>query len=89
MVSSTTGRPHNAVLSEEELSRLRTQRVSLKQSADLLQRSYQTVRKLAKERHIVTIKVGAVNMVTLYEIRRFLARGNATEQDWQDQSEVI
>jgi excisionase family DNA binding protein len=68
------------LVSEEEIERLRRQRVSLKKSADLLGVSYNTVRKLAESGRLNTLSVGGQRKVTLYEIRRFLTQGNAVKE---------
>jgi hypothetical protein len=82
--SSTDRLPNQALVSEEEIARLKSSRVSLKKSCDLLGHSYPHVRRLVAQRKLITVQVGARQEITMYEIRRFLKRGNATEQDWKE-----
>ena len=84
MVSSIPEKQPSAEISREELTRLVVSRVSLKKASTLLGRSYPATRKLVANRQLVHYKMGGVTVVTLYEIRRFLARGNATEADWTE-----
>ena len=85
MDSSTKPSPQPDILGRgTELQKLVTTRVSLRKAADLLGRSYQSTRTLGKNRHLIVLKSGGFHYVSLYEIRRFLQRGNATEQDWID-----
>jgi hypothetical protein len=83
MDSSVTQQP-KAVVDEEEIRNLRTNRVSLKKASDLIGRSYMSTRTLVGNKHLISVPVGAQRKVSIYEIRRFLTHGNATEKDWED-----
>lgn len=68
--------------SEEEINKLRAERVSLKRAAVLMGMSYPTLLKYVHEKKVAAIKIGNGWKVTKYEIRRFLEFGNhpASEQ---------
>lgn len=57
-------------------------------ASNLIGRSYPSTRTLVANRHLITIPVGNMKMVTLYEIRRFLQFGNATEKDWDNAKDI-
>lgn len=70
--------------SEEEINKLRAERVSLKRAAVLMGMSYPTLLKYVHEKKVAAIKIGSGWKVTKYEIRRFLEFGNhpsATKED--------
>lgn len=62
--------------SEEEINKLRAERVSLKRAAVLMGLSYPTLLKYVHEKKVAAIKIGNGWKVTKYEIRRFLEFGN-------------
>lgn len=82
--SRVTRQPDTALVDEEEIARLKSSRVSLKKACDFLGHSYPHVRRLVADRKLISVPVGARQELTMYEIRRFLKRGNATEQDWKE-----
>lgn len=61
---------------EEEIERLRADRVSLKKASALMGLSYPTTLKYVHEKKIQAIWIGNGWKISKYEIRRFLEFGN-------------
>jgi excisionase family DNA binding protein len=70
--------------SEEEINKLRAERVSLKRAAPLIGMSYPTLLRLVHDKKIKAIKIGNGWKVTKYEIRRFLEFGNHPDSEQKD-----
>lgn len=62
--------------SEEEIDKLRADRISLKKAAALIGISYPTILKYVHEKKIDAIFIGNGWKISKYEIRRFLEFGN-------------
>jgi hypothetical protein len=58
--------------------------VNLNKAKDLLGCSHPHVRRLIERKQLIAVQVGQRKEVSMYEIRRFLMHGNATEQDWKE-----